>query len=531
MQHCNISPFLYQRLESSGSSGQSQSISQSQEEQSSTAGNASIQGLALGSTNPSSSSSQLLMVPTSCHSSRASLGRTQSAGSEVGGSSSDDHNERTDGGAGKHSRRFCLRRQDCLEKGEGPTDYINPIPTIVRSSPNSPLMSSHYREVNVTASPPPGSAIVQPSAPVDHIQVQIQTNNSLKTECREQPESPPQAPHAHTTPILTKQRSNPLSGGDLGQSNPASLPPLLPKPPPYSPSHHPQSPASHVGQVIVPVTPHHSGLSSPSHTSQIVGRPITPPTAHKLPSVRVIPDTEPIATEISGHHSHRNATITPVIGDEPLDLDPTSRSSPLHAPVIPDPNRLHPGSNIRVSYGSSSSTETYNQEAGALSSHTCSDINPPTQAETLIPAVVTPPLSGPFLTSSSQRTNKGNVISTCTIPTAGTSSSTISTTSSRNFPSHLPSPSNPHAMATPSSSLSVLSSQIPEQFGHCPKARDGPALGCNFCWNTTDANGRILRRKTKYHCPDCQANLCIVPCFQAYHEQLEKEKAASMQQL
>ena len=64
-----------------------------------------------------------------------------------------------------------------------------------------------------------------------------------------------------------------------------------------------------------------------------------------------------------------------------------------------------------------------------------------------------------------------------------------------------------------------------EQFGHCPKEREGPALGCNFCWNTTDVNGRILRRKTKYHCPECQANLCIVPCFQAYHEALEKDKA------
>ena len=65
------------------------------------------------------------------------------------------------------------------------------------------------------------------------------------------------------------------------------------------------------------------------------------------------------------------------------------------------------------------------------------------------------------------------------------------------------------------------------QFGHCPKvsrvrpaqsaepwrlpsqARDGPALSCNFCWNTTDGSGRILRRKTKYHCPECQTNLCI----------------------
>ncbi|CAG9770984.1 unnamed protein product [Ceutorhynchus assimilis] len=53
---------------------------------------------------------------------------------------------------------------------------------------------------------------------------------------------------------------------------------------------------------------------------------------------------------------------------------------------------------------------------------------------------------------------------------------------------------------------------------HCPVIRPGPALGCNYCWNTVDAHGRILRRKTKYHCPECQTNLCIVPCFQEYHE-------------
>uniref|UniRef100_A0A1B6EKV2 BTB domain-containing protein n=3 Tax=Proconiini TaxID=565685 RepID=A0A1B6EKV2_9HEMI len=64
------------------------------------------------------------------------------------------------------------------------------------------------------------------------------------------------------------------------------------------------------------------------------------------------------------------------------------------------------------------------------------------------------------------------------------------------------------------------SSSIPEgsRSCHCPVLRPGPALGCNFCWNTIDAHGRILRRKTKYHCPECQTNLCIVPCFQEYHE-------------
>lgn len=58
---------------------------------------------------------------------------------------------------------------------------------------------------------------------------------------------------------------------------------------------------------------------------------------------------------------------------------------------------------------------------------------------------------------------------------------------------------------------------------HCPVLRPGPALGCNFCWNTIDAHGRILRRKTKYHCPECQTNLCIVPCFQEYHERQSGE--------
>ena len=50
-----------------------------------------------------------------------------------------------------------------------------------------------------------------------------------------------------------------------------------------------------------------------------------------------------------------------------------------------------------------------------------------------------------------------------------------------------------------SGTSSLQQTQPPQQeFGHCPKARDGPALGCNYCWNSTDpTNGRILRRKTK----------------------------------
>ncbi|EZA48328.1 Longitudinals lacking protein, isoforms F/I/K/T [Ooceraea biroi] len=70
-----------------------------------------------------------------------------------------------------------------------------------------------------------------------------------------------------------------------------------------------------------------------------------------------------------------------------------------------------------------------------------------------------------------------------------------------------------------SSSREPRESAGDQRLGHCPVLRQGPALGCNHCWNTVDDRGRILRRKTKYHCPECQINLCIVPCFQEFHEQ------------
>lgn len=72
-------------------------------------------------------------------------------------------------------------------------------------------------------------------------------------------------------------------------------------------------------------------------------------------------------------------------------------------------------------------------------------------------------------------------------------------------------------------SRELLSLENTSRSSHCPVIRPGPALGCNFCWNTIDAHGRILRRKTKYHCPECQTNLCIVPCFQEYHERQNSE--------
>lgn len=78
-----------------------------------------------------------------------------------------------------------------------------------------------------------------------------------------------------------------------------------------------------------------------------------------------------------------------------------------------------------------------------------------------------------------------------------------------------------------SSSREPRESTGDQRLGHCPLLREGPALGCNHCWNTIDAHGRILRRKTKYHCPECQINLCIVPCFQEYHEQVTRRDTIS----
>jgi len=104
--------------------------------------------------------------------------------------------------------------------------------------------------------------------------------------------------------------------------------------------------------------------------------------------------------------------------------------------------------------------------------------------------------------------------------------SSLGTSSSRHRDTLLPPTTHTPPYSRHSLSADNLSSAQPqqsEQFGHCPKARDGPALSCNFCWNTTDGSGRILRRKTKYHCPECQTNLCIVPCFQQFHEALENE--------
>ncbi|XP_045107444.1 LOW QUALITY PROTEIN: atrophin-1-like [Portunus trituberculatus] len=89
----------------------------------------------------------------------------------------------------------------------------------------------------------------------------------------------------------------------------------------------------------------------------------------------------------------------------------------------------------------------------------------------------------------------------------------------------------PRLGATPLAALTVTGTPMRSASspGHCPVLRGGPALGCNFCWNSTDPQGRVLRRKTKYHCPECRTNLCIVPCFHEYHKQIERVQESDKQ--
>ena len=206
-----------------------------------------------------------------------------------------------------------------------------------------------------------------------------------------------------------------------------------------------------------------------------------------------------------------------------MDLDRNS-----HSPVVPEPHLLHPGSSGSGCY-SSSSADAHGQEIGPGPTFICPEANPVASMDPLL-LPVDASASGSTLSSPSQRAVRSNTSNAVSNIYSTTTNTSFSTLAARPTSTVVPSSLNATMLSTShTTSVPVLPSHAPEQFGHCPRAREGPALGCNYCWNTTDANGRILRRKTKYQCPDCQANLCIVPCFQAYHEQLEKGKASSTQ--
>ena len=399
-------------------------------------------------------------------------------------------------------RNRFLKRQDCLEKGgDGELDLsITPTPMGPgKSSPCSPMMLSPYPSLG---SPPPA----HDNPPVTMHDGQVTSNATMLTKQRS-----------------TSSISNP---SDIFNSSLSETP--IPDP------FHTNS----VDNLSVPTSCGGAGLPPPAPSLP------PPPIAHKLPAVRVIPDAmDQLSLDISG-----SGSVSGGGGGCGLDsVVPTSMSTSSAGVTLATPpnNNLNYGllhANFRSTrppsslggggIGGGHAAEQhphFNMEAACSVHHR---VTPPTSSQTTMSS-----LPSSRTTSRSQTSpmhHQHNMMTTAggggghgghgnhmvgpppVHHDFGTSTSSMA-----------PTTSSPSSSALYSSTTTAQGHHqvVPtEQFGHCPKERDGPALGCNYCWNTTDVNGRILRRKTKYHCPDCQANLCIVPCFQAYHEALDKEK-------
>ena len=399
-------------------------------------------------------------------------------------------------------RNRFLKRQDCLEKGgDGELDLsITPTPMGPgKSSPCSPMMLSPYPSLG---SPPPA----HDNPPVTMHDGQVTSNATMLTKQRS-----------------TSSISNP---SDIFNSSLSETP--IPDP------FHTNS----VDNLSVPTSCGGAGPPPPAPSLP------PPPIAHKLPAVRVIPDAmDQLSLDISGSGSVSGG------GGGGCGLDsvvPTSMSTSSAGVTLATPpnNNLNygllhanfrstrPPSSLGGGVGGGHAAEQhphFNMEAACSVHHR---VTPPTSSQTTMSS-----LPSSRTTSRSQTSpmhHQHNMMTTAggggghgghgnhmvgpppVHHDFGTSTSSMA-----------PTTSSPSSSALYSSTTTAQGHHqvVPtEQFGHCPKERDGPALGCNYCWNTTDVNGRILRRKTKYHCPDCQANLCIVPCFQAYHEALDKEK-------
>jgi hypothetical protein len=51
--------------------------------------------------------------------------------------------------------------------------------------------------------------------------------------------------------------------------------------------------------------------------------------------------------------------------------------------------------------------------------------------------------------------------------------------------------------------------------------RRNPCRKCVVCFLKTNANGKRVRRETRFECEECNVGLCVVPCFKIYHTVLE----------
>lgn len=220
-----------------------------------------------------------------------------------------------DGNGSSKRSRFCLKRQDCLEKGEPDQQDRSPKPEKDPSQPTdtAATVPLHTMEVPICGGPlkspptspatspylvksPAGSPQSKPSPGSMQTMASADPSTSEPEQHQVQQPEPPRAPQAHTTPILAKQRSASTLGREHHLQQ--TLPPLLPKPPPYSPSR-PHSPHASVIYHGGPTASGMPALQQHPKAEKLQQRPTPSAGAsvsyqlpHKisLPSVRIIPD-------------------------------------------------------------------------------------------------------------------------------------------------------------------------------------------------------------------------------------------------
>lgn len=303
---------------------------------------------------------------------------------------------------------------------------------------------------------------------------------------------PPPSPPAITvnSSALVKQRSQPLLPSQ-------TYPPLAPHPSPPPP---PPPPLPLLASVQEDSNRVAAAASPPPSSSASGSGPVSPkPATCRQPSIDPLCGLESVPLLYSSSGPGPRLTPTNLLRPSPL---PSVRVIPEPEPAmhellphpypqsIPSPSLLYPGASAPYDQVATTGPTLHHQEKKSAL------LKPPRHLDT--------PLSRP-----ADQQPPGGPRHSADLMQMGGSSSTTAPGSTTRYP------------ISPATTM--------EQFGHCPKARDGPALSCNYCWNTTDGSGRILRRKTKYHCPECQTNLCIVPCFQQFHEALESESSNPQQ--
>lgn len=76
-----------------------------------------------------------------------------------------------------------------------------------------------------------------------------------------------------------------------------------------------------------------------------------------------------------------------------------------------------------------------------------------------------------------------------------------------------PKPGRPGTTPNP---LRLTGRHFPE-FLPATDKKINPTRQCAMCSRVRDANGKRIRRESRYYCPDCNVTLCVAPCFRVYH--------------